>query len=206
MILPTNAVIPIHGIIQSGAGIIRAIIFRRSIVRKVIFLFFIGTLIGYGFSIHFLIALPEYMLKLILGLGIIILNLLPKLKFQSVSNSSIIIIGTITGFLTMFIGVMGPIIATFLLTFMKQRHIMVGTFAWCMALQNIGKTIIFGSLGFDYLPWVFLILILIISSYIGTILGKRLLDKSNDVLFKKMLKITIITLGSKLIYDAFLLY
>lgn len=35
---------------------------------------------------------------------------------------------------------------------------------------------------------------------------KKLLDKSNDVLFKKILKIVILILGSKLIFDSINIY
>ena len=83
---------------------------------------------------------------------------------------------------------------------------MIGTLSWSLTIQNLGKVITFGNLGFDYSLWFYLIVLLFFASYLGTILGKKLFDKSNDVLFKKALKVVIFILGSKLIYDAAMLY
>jgi uncharacterized protein len=205
LVIPVTALLSIHAIIQAGSGLLRAIIFRNSFYKKFFFLFMFGTLFGYYFATQFLVVLPDYFLKLILGIGIIILTLIPNFKIQNVSNLKIVIFGVITGFLTMFIGVMGPLLGIFLTSFLNNRHIIVGTLAWCISFQNLGKAIIFGGLGFDYTPWITLILILILFSYLGTLFGKKLLDKSNDELFKKIVKIMIIFLGTKLIFEAILL-
>lgn len=206
MVLPATTLLSIHALTQAGAGLMRSFIFRKSVIIKVFFLFLIGSLIGYSLSVPFLITLPEYMMKFILGLGIIILNFLPKIEIKRISNYMIVMVGILTGFLTMFIGAMGPIVILFFSTFISNRQLIVGTLAWCVSFQNLGKAIIFGKLGFDYTLWLFLIVILIIISYLGTIIGKKLLDKSNDVLFKKILKMVILILGSKLIFDAINLY
>lgn len=206
MVLPATTLLSIHALTQAGGGLIRSFIFRRFVLFKIFFLFIFGTILGYSLSIHFLVALPEYMMKFILGLGIIVLNFLPKFEIKVVSNYIIVIVGILTGFLTMFIGAMGPILILFFRTFITNRQLIVGTLAWCISFQNLGKAIIFGNLGFDYSLWIFLIIILIGISYLGTVVGKKLLDKSNDVLFKKILKIVILVLGSKLIFDAINLY
>ncbi|AXX92159.1 hypothetical protein CPU12_01010 [Malaciobacter molluscorum LMG 25693] len=206
MVLPAATLLSIHALTQAGAGLVRSFIFRKYIIFKVFLLFLIGTLIGYSLSIHFLITLPEYKMKFILGLGIIILNFLPTFQIKKVTNVMIIFVGVITGFLTMFIGAMGPIVILFLGSFIKNRQYIVGTLAWCISFQNLGKSIIFGNLGFDYSAWIFLIIILILVSYLGTIIGKKLLDKSNDILFRKILKVVILILGSKLIFDSINIY
>lgn len=205
MILPPTTLLSIHAITQSGSGLLRSFIFRKSFFRKFFVLFMLGTFLGYILSIYFLISLPDYIMKLILGVGIIVLNLLPNIKFKKVSDISIILFGASTGFLTMFVGVMGPLIAIFLAAITSERHLIVGTLAWCVSFQNLGKAIIFGGLGFDYFPWILLIIILIFFSYLGTLVGKKVLDKFNDGLFEKVLKAVILILGSKLIYDALIL-
>lgn len=202
MILPPTTLLSIHAITQSGSGLLRAYLFRNNFYLKFFILFFIGTLLGYILSINFLISLPEYIMKFFLGVGIIILNIFPDIKISKPSNLFIILFGIVTGFLTMFVGVMGPLIAIVLGSFLKDRYLIVGTLAWCVSFQNLGKTIIFGSLGFNYLPWIFLIFLLILFSYLGTLFGKKILDKTNDILFKKILKVVILILGSKLVYDS----
>lgn len=202
LILPIAALIPIHALTQGIAGINRAYIFRKDVMKLFFILFILGTAIGFTLAINFLVTLSEDNLKLILGIGLIVLNFLPTFKVNSIPRKSIFFTGSVTGFLTMFIGVMGPIVGILLNSFIKERHIIVATVAWCLSFQNIGKAIIFTNIGFDYTPWLILILLLIIASYFGTIVGKRMLDKSNNILFKKVLKIVILVLASKLIFEA----
>ena len=205
LFLPISALLPLHAIVQSGAGILRAFLFRKLFLVHFFFLFMLGSSIGYFFASHFLITLPDYILKLFLGLGIIILTFLPKFKMMNITNSKIITLGMVTGFLTLFIGVMGPILAIFLVSFVKERHIIVGTIAWCMAFQNMGKAIIFMNIGFEYKSWIILICVLIVFSYVGVMVGKMLLNKNSNEKFKKILRFFILFLGLKLIVEALFL-
>lgn len=202
MVLPTISLIAMHAFIQGSAGIFRAFTFRKTFLVRFFLLYTVGSLVGYFIGVHFLVTLPEYILKFILGVGIIVLNYLPKVNVKKPSDLAIIFLGIVTGFLTMFVGVMGPIVAIVLSSFVKQRHYIVGTIAWSVSLQNIGKAFIFGTLGFDYMHYLPLLLLLISFSALGVYAGKQLLNKSNDILFKKILKLVILLLGTKLIIDA----
>ncbi|RXJ89746.1 hypothetical protein CRV01_07705 [Arcobacter sp. CECT 8983] len=205
MALPPLTLLPIHALSQSGAGLLRAFLFRKTFIKYIFVYFMIGSLIGYIFASYFLVTLPEYMLKLFLGIGIITLNLIPNFEIKKISNFYIIVFGAVTGFLTMFIGAMGPLVIIFLSAYLKDRYLIIGTLAWCISFQNLGKTIVFYNFGFDYIPWLFTIFLLIVFSFLGTYLGKNLLDKSNNRLFKIILKTVILILGSKLIYDGIVL-
>ena len=164
LILPITALLSIHASVQAGSGLIRAFLFRDSFLRKFFFIFFLGSLIGFYLSTSVLISLNENILKLFLGLGIVILTLLPNLKIENISNPTILFFGVVTGFLTMFIGVVAPILGILLSSMLKDRHLIVGTLAWCISFQNFGKALIFGQIGFDYTPWLILITLLIIIS------------------------------------------
>lgn len=204
LFLPISALIPIHALTQAGAGIIRAFIFRKSVLLRFFGLFALGTLVGYAIATQFIVVLPESSLKLFLGIGIIVLMFLPTFEVGVVSTRMIILLGVITGFLTMFVGVMGPIVGAFLASFVKERHIIVGTISWCLSFQNFGKALIFGKLGFDFTTWLFLIAALIFASYLGVIVGKKVLDRSSNMVFKKILKVVCLLLAGKLIVDALL--
>jgi len=202
LILPITALLSIHASVQAGSGIFRAYLFRKTFLRKFFVIFFLGSLIGFFFSTLTLISLDENILKLFLGLGIILFSLLPNLKIDNISNITILLFGVITGFLTMFVGVVAPLLGILLSSMLKDRVMIVGTLAWCISFQNFGKALIFGQIGFDYSSWIVLIILLVIVSYLGTIVGKKLLKKSNNTLFEKILKVVILILGSKLIIEA----
>ena len=204
--LPIQALIPIHAIIQGGSGVYRSFVFRKTFLKKFVVIFILGSLLGYWIGINFLITLHDAVLKFILGLGIILLSFTPNFKLNQVSKLSIFTCGAITGFLTLFIGVMGPILGTFLSSFLKDRYFIVGTLAWCMTFQNLGKALIFTKTGFDYQPWILLITFLIAASYIGVTVGKKLLDINNNEWFQKILKVTALILGGKLIVESLYFY
>ena len=200
--LPIQVLIPIHALTQGGAGVFRSFLFRNHILKKFYILFMLGSALGFYLASNILITLPDFILKLILGLGIISLSLLPNFKIVKISAVTIVGFGALTGFLTMFMGVMGPLLALFLASFLKERHEIIATIAWCICTQNLIKSFLFASLGFDYLPWLSLISLLILSSYLGIFIGKQLLAKSSNKLFKIMLKYVILLLGFKLLIEA----
>ena len=202
LILPITALLSIHASVQAGSGMIRAFLFRDTFLKKFFLIFFFGSLIGFFFSTLTLISLDKNILKLLLGLGIVILTLLPNLKIDNISNLTILFFGIVTGFLTMFIGVVGPILGILLASMLKDRLLVVGTLAWCISFQNFGKALIFGQIGFDYSSWIFLILLLVIVSYLGTLVGRKLLNKTDNKLFEKILKVVILLLGCKLIIES----
>lgn len=204
LVLPINALIPIHAFVQGVAGINRAIIFRKHVLRLFFILFISGSIIGLTIAANLLVTLSEDNLKLFLGSGLLILNFLPRFKIYKLPKRTVFFTGFSTGFLTIFVGVMGPILAIFLNSFEKERVAIVGTVAWCISFQNISKAVIFSNVGFDYTPWLVLIVILVLVSYLGTILGKKLLAKSNNEVFKKVLKIVIFILAIKLIIESFI--
>jgi len=202
LVLPLTALLSIHACVQAGSGLIRAFLFRNSFLRKFFILFFLGSLFGFYLSTSVIISLNENILKLFLGLGIVILTLLPNLKIDNISNITIVFFGTITGFLSMFIGVVAPILGIILTSMLKDRQLIVGTLAWCISFQNFGKALIFSQIGFDYSSWIILILILVLVSYLGTLIGRKVLNKTKNQLFEKILKVVILLLGSKLILES----
>lgn len=204
LVLPISALIPIHAFVQGVSGLNRAVMFRKYVLKLFFILFISGSIIGLAIAANLLVTLSEDNLKLFLGSGLLILNFLPSFKIDKLPKKTVFCTGFFTGFLTIFIGVIGPIVAIFLNSLVKERLFIVGTIAWCISFQNISKAVIFSNVGFDYTPWLVLIFLLVLVSYLGTIVGKKLLAKSNNDIFKKVLKIVIFILASKLIIESFL--
>jgi len=200
--LPVNVLVPLHALTQGGAGLFRSFLFRKHFLKSFYALFTLGSFLGFYIASEFLITLSDVMLKLLLGAGIIVLSLLPKFKVENMNASKIISFGALTGFLTMFMGVMGPLLAVFLASYIKERHAIIGTIGWCIGTQNILKSLLFVNLGFDYMPWLSLCILLIFFSYIGIYIGKKVLTKMNNEIFKKILNYVIVFLGVKLIIEA----
>ncbi len=95
----------------------------------------------------------------------------------------------------MVIGISGPLVLSFLRN-LKQRREIVGTHAFLMTSQNAFKLLVFIGLGFAFSDYLALILAMIVSGFIGTMLGGLFLDRLPEKIFRLAFRfiITIVAL------------
>ncbi|RDE19529.1 hypothetical protein DV711_11605 [Motiliproteus coralliicola] len=65
---------------------------------------------------------------------------------------------------------------------------LVGTMAVCLLGQNLMKIAVFGSLGFNPLPWLPVVLAMMVTGFVGTWLGALLLGRLYEHRFRLLLK------------------
>ncbi len=200
--LPPVVVIPIHGVVQLGSNAGRAALLRQHIDRQILIPFALGSLLGIAVGAKLFVALPTPVLQIILGLFVLASVWLPKLKASSIPNRGFAVVGIVGSFVTMFVGATGPFVASFITPERLERHAVVATHAACMTLQHSLKVIAFGLLGFAFLPWVPLLAAMIAAGFIGTILGRRLLDRLPHATFKRIFKAILTVLALRLLYAA----
>jgi uncharacterized protein len=77
-----------------------------------------------------------------------------------------------------------------------EKRVLVASHAMCMTIQHALKVIAFGFLGFAFQDWLPLMAAMIVSGFLGTWLGTRLLDRIPQNLFEKILKglLTVVAL------------
>jgi uncharacterized membrane protein YfcA len=200
--LPPVVVIPIHGVVQLGSNAGRAALMRRHIDGHILVPFALGSLLGIGLGAKLFVALPTPTLQAILGLFVLTSVWLPKLKASKIPNRGFALVGIVGSFCTMFVGATGPFVASFITPDRLERHAVVATHASCMTLQHSLKVAAFGFLGFAFLPWVPLLVIMVAAGFLGTMLGKRLLDHLPHRLFAKAFKLVLTLLALRLLYAA----
>ncbi len=209
-IIPPAAVIPIHGAVQIGNNASRAIIQRRHIAWPVAVPFILGSIVGAGLGGQVVVALPEDVLRIVLG-GFVLYTVWGKMQFRFTSGErarTVIatVVGTVSTFLTMFIGATGPFVATSLGNYFADRMIFVGTHALCMLFQHTIKVLVFGILGFAFAPWLPLLAMIIASGVLGTVVGSRFLSRLPEEMFRKALRIILTVLALNLLAAGFGLY
>ena len=64
------------------------------------------------------------------------------------------------------------------------------------------KVVAFGFFGFAFLPWAPLLLAMIGAGFLGTMLGRRLLDRLPHHVFAVVFKIVLTVLALRLLYAA----
>ena len=71
-----------------------------------------------------------------------------------------------------------------------------------MTIQHFIKVLIFGFVGFAYSDYFLLITAMIVSGFIGTVIGKKILVKFGKKYFKLVLNIIITLIALNLIWSA----
>ena len=188
--LPPFALLPIHGIVQIGSNFGRTIIFLKDIKKDVIIPFSLGTILGSFLGGTFFVQIEPWLLQLIVAV-FILWSVFGKIP--AVGASHITLGGIFSGFFTMFFGASGTLVAGMVKTMKLEPVNHLATHSALMTIQHSAKVVIFGFVGFAYAEYFFLIAGMIISGFIGTVIGKKILIKFGKKYFKIVLN-TILTL------------
>lgn len=182
--IPPATIIAVHGVVQLGSNVGRAIVQRKHAVWRLIALFCIGSVVGVAIGAWLVTALPTRILLGALGIFILIMVWAPKPRIPGLERSGMILGGLISSVLTMFVGATGPFIQSVLLGFGLDRKQLVATHAVAMAIQHGLKVVAFGIIGFSFADWWPLLLAMIGSGFLGTLLGTALLERLPEKWFR----------------------
>ena len=200
--LPPVVVIPVHGVVQLGSNAGRAALMRHHIDGRIVIPFALGSVLGIVVGAKLFVALPTPILQALLGVFVLACVWLPSLKASRIPHWAFSIVGLVGSFCTMFVGATGPFVASFIRPERLERHAVVATHATCMTLQHTLKVIAFGFLGFAFLPWVPLLAVMVGAGFVGTMLGRRLLDRLPHRVFQQAFKLILTVLALRLLYAA----
>mgnify|MGYP000495277620 CR=1 FL=1 len=87
---------------------------------------------------------------------------------------------------------------------LAHRKKLGATHAICMTVQHGLKGVIFGFLGFQFLPWLPALLVMILSGFLGTLTGRRILHRLPEKLFTQLFRAILTVLGVRLLLLAFI--
>ena len=200
LLVPPAALIPVHGIIQLGSNGGRVAIMAKDVVWRPMMPFTLGTLIGAIAGGLVAVQLPIWLVQL--GLGIFIL-IVVFTKLPPIQQKYVFAGGIISSFLTMFFGATGNFIAAMVKTMKLDPLPHVATHSMMMTFQHLIKVIVFGIIGFHFAPYWPLIFVMLISGFIGTVIGRQFLIKAGQHYFKPILNTILALAALRLIYAGF---
>ena len=197
LLLPPAALIPVHGIVQFGSNAGRVGIMLKDVVWRPVLPFFIGTVIGAALGAMVVVQLPPWAVQLALGIFIIWAVFA---KLPPIQQRYILLGGVVSSFLTMFFGATGNFIAAMVKSMNLEPVPHVATHSLMMTFQHFVKVLIFGLIGFQFGPYMILIIGMLISGFIGTVIGSRLLTKAGGRYFKPVLNTILFLAATRLIW------
>ena len=202
LFLPPAVLIPVHGMVQLGSNGGRATLMRSHILLEIVPAFLLGTILGAALGVQLVVALPIALLQGVLAAFILYSTWAPKFRAHNPSKRTFFGLGALGAFVTMFVGATGPLIAPFAAAASGQRQQVVATHAALMTLQHGLKIIAFGVVGFAFGPYLPLLAGLLGFGFAGTYLGRLLLNRLPERVFRIGLKAILTVIALRLLYGA----
>lgn len=136
----------------------------------------------------------EWALAIFLIIFSLAFLLFPYLHLRA-SNTNAVVSGGIAGFLAGFMGTGGAIRGMSLVAFNLGKHAFVGTSAAIDFGVDFSRMLIYFSNGFFDLKYLYYIPLLFIASFLGSYLGKKLLNRISQESFKKLVLVLLLCIG-----------
>ena len=210
-------VIALHGVIQLFSNTTRTYIFRKHIKKNIVNKFLIGSFVGAflsGVIIFLLVQFYEVksandikvdFLKPIIGFFILWYLFLKGPKKEK-ENQSFIKVGGISGLASVFVGATGPLIAPFFLNSKLTKENIIVNKAACQMITHLTKIPLFiYFFNVNYLDEYSILIPLILSVYLGTTLGKKILNFIPENFFSILFKACLTMIALRLIVNFFIL-
>jgi uncharacterized membrane protein YfcA len=197
VVVPTTAVVPLHGAVQLSACGARIASFRRHIRWDVAARFVAGLIPGSFLGlllVAWLVTISPSVLKALIATAILLSLLAPKKRKKNGESEAptghepavdarrhgvlFVTMGAIVGALGILVGSTGPIVTQTLLStgVVKEEH--VATKSAIQGFAHFLKLPLFGlALSFDYGEYALPLALMIAAVVCGTFIGKRLLAK-----------------------------
>ncbi len=199
VLIPPMALVPVHGVVQLGATGFRSLLLLKHIQLSMLAPFILGTSIGSALSGLMFVQLPSWLIQYAIA-GFILWSISGIVP--TVGRNGIVAAGIFSGFLTMLFGATGTFVSAFIKTMRLPALNHLATQSAMMALQHSLKLLMFGVLGFAFLPYAFLLSMMLISGMIGTSIGRHLLRRIDEDLFRRILNVILGLLALRLIWLA----
>lgn len=198
-LVPIQALIPVHGVVQLGSNTGRAIIQARFVRYDVLTWFILGAIGGGIIGSYIVVEVPTVVLKLSIG-AFVLWSIWGKMPAIGTGNRILIAIGgAICTLLSLFVGATGPFVMALYAHTKFTKEELVATFAGSMLTQHVLKIIVFGALGFAFAEWLPLAVAMIAAGFIGTVLGTRVLRRLPERVFRVTLKVLMTAMGLELV-------
>jgi uncharacterized protein len=186
--VPAPMVVAVHGVVQFGSNIGRAVLQRAHVLWRPVLIFTAGSIVGAALGAAVFVALPERALLGVLGGFILLMAWVPKPRIPGLDSVGMLAGGFIATFLTMFVGATGPFVQALLLPLGLGKRELIASHAACNVIQHGLKVVAFGWLGFQFGDWLPLMVAMIATGFLGTWFGTQILDRMPEALFRTVLK------------------
>jgi uncharacterized membrane protein YfcA len=199
--LAPGVAIPIHGAVQVVSNTWRGLLYVRHCRWQSVGVVALGALPGTVLGTALLSFVPEPAIQLILGIFVLVATLLPlPTDRHTIGDRWLLPLGFVSGGLSMVIGTVGPLLASFFLRRGLSPAQQIATKTWCMSTLHAFKLGGFLALGFHYASHAVLMLVMMGAVLVGNVLGKRVLSGLRGDRFTLALRAVLVLLAARILW------
>lgn len=180
------------------------IFFRHGLDKRLILLFGVPSVILTILGAYLVVYLPQNILEISLGIFLLIFSIYSFLKpdFQvQAAKINTIVGGSLSGFLQGIIGVGGPIRSAFLISYNLDKFKYIATLAAIAVIVDVTRIPIYIANNLLEPQFYYYIPPLVIIGIVGSYIGKRIVNKIPQDIFKKVVLVAIALASLLLIFS-----
>ncbi len=202
MVMPPAALIPVHTVVQLGVGSSRTIMLWRYILWPTMLPFLVGSVIGAALAAPIFVNLPTAALQGVVGLFILLVAWMPAFGRIGPEKGRFVFLGCGMTFIAMFVSSTGSLLAPFVAAISPDRRNYASTTASLMSMAHIIKLVAFGLMGFAIGAYLPLMAAMVATATLGNWLGRKVLFKLREDIFRVILKTLLTLLALRLFWIA----
>ena len=187
----------------------RITFFKRGLNKKLILLFGIPSVILTVIGALLVNYLSQDILKFVLGVFLLLFSVTsiirPGFQFKP-SKKNTLIGGSISGFFAGLIGTGGALRGAFLTSFHLDKYVYIATAATIALAVDITRIPIYFFNGFLTSAFYYYIPLLFVLALTGSYVGKKIVDKLPQNIFRKFVLVVIGVISVKFIYDGVIFF
>lgn len=203
-ILPISAMVPVHSVLMIGLSLSRAWYFRKDIHWPIVIPFVIGALIGAICGTSLYIDLPEVFIAVVIAVLMLLAVWLPEMKIKREIPHPFFLVGLIHAFLSSLFSFGGLYQPVMMRTKLNKLQI-TATLAAGLMFMNMFKISGYFTFGFDYKPYLSVLVVAILVAFPGAKMGKTMLHRISEKQFRSVFKIIMTVFAVRLLYRAWTL-
>lgn len=201
--MPPSAAIPFHGSVQFAANIWRFWLFRKHMNWPIIIRFSVLMPFGIAFGVWLFRGLPAEVVQITIGIFIYSTmagRLFRPFRTEMLPLWTFIPVGFIAGAMNIVVGIFGPVVGALLVRRGLPKETVVGTMSVFGFLSNFLKVAGFTYVGFSIVDYGPALLIMTPAVLLGTSLGKVVLGRFSEKLFRKVFHALLLIMATKLVF------
>lgn len=198
-VLPVQAIVPIHSTLLIGSTVSRIFFFWPHIDWKLVFPFWTGALAGAWLGARIYIELPEAIIATAISIVMLVAIWIPGIPWRPSIRHPWVIVGFLHSLLSTLFAYGALLHAVVLHTKLRRLQV-VATLGGCLLGMSIFKIAGYAWFGFDYRPYFGMIAAAVAISFVGTAIGKRIVDRLPEKRFRLIFQVLVTVTALRLLY------